>query len=130
MLKLNHIGCLVNNIEEATDTYKAMFGEQSIGKKIFISSEKVYICFIKIGDSAYLELIQPTDESSTVWQLKKKGITYYHIGYISDDFSNTIKSLEQLNFKQLSCFKSEAFNQKRCSFLISPEGHLMEVIEK
>ena len=60
----------------------------------------------------------------------KKRISYYHIGYKVDDIGNEVRRLESLNYKSLYFFNSEAFDGKKFIFLISPEAHLIELIEK
>ena len=94
-----------------------------------ISSQGVYVCFVKNGTDTFLELVEPINEKSIIFKMQKKGITYYHVGYITDNILDEVKSLEANNYKAFDYFHSEAFNDKRCVFLISPDGHLMELIE-
>jgi len=129
MLKFHHTGCLVKNIDEAIESYRGLFQPESIGEKIFISSQEVYVCFIGMGEGIFIELVQPSSETSVVRNMMKKGITYYHKGFLVDDIDASIKMLEEKNYKWLQTFRSEAFNNKRCAFLMSPVMHLIELIE-
>ena len=129
MLKFHHTGCLVKNIDEAIDSYRGLFQPEFIGEKIYISSQEVFVCFIGIGHEIFIELVQPASETSIVRNMIKKGITYYHKGFLVEDIEAEIKILEEKNYKWLQTFHSEAFNNKRCAFLMSPVMHLIELIE-
>lgn len=129
MLELHHIGNLVDDIDSAVMTYKLLFGNDCASDKVFISSQGVYVSFINTGKNVFIELIQPIDESSLVFKLRKKGISYYHLAYLTNNFDSTNERLLSYNFKILNIFNSEAFENKRCQFMSSPEGNLIELIE-
>ena len=60
----------------------------------------------------------------------KKGITFYHVAYKSDNFDNDIKNLIKNNYMIISKpFNSIAFNNKRCQFVRNNLYHLIEIIE-
>ena len=130
MFSLHHIGILVDNIDTAIKSYRALLPQSIISDKIFVSTQGVYTCFLEIPGQITLELIEPSDEHSVVHKLKKKGFTYYHLGYYADDFTKALDLLDQLNFKQINLYNSERFDNKRCSFFMSPEMHLIEIMEK
>ena len=131
MLELHHIGCLVDNIEESVQRYKRLFKETQASEIVFISAQQVNVCFVKVPiHNVFLELIESKAEDSVISKLKNKGFTYYHLGYYVKDMQKTIETLEDENFKFINTFTSEAFNNKKCSFLMSPEMHLIELIEK
>ena len=129
MLELHHIGNLVDDIDSAIETYKLLFGNNCASDKVFVATQGVYVCFIDIGKSVFLELIQPIDDSSLVYKMKKKGITYYHVAYKTKDFNAASEYLISCNYKTLNVFYSEAFENKRCQFMFSPEGSMIELIE-
>ena len=106
-----------------------MFGNENISKIFIINSQKVKVCFVKIAENSYIELVEPISEDSTVYKLLKKRISYYHIGYLVSDINQKIIELEELNYKAMEFFNSEVFDNKKCIFLFSPEAHLIELIE-
>ena len=129
MLVLHHIGTLVDDIDASVKLYQSLFPNGSISDKTHVSSQGVDVCFIEVAPEVYLELIEPTGEDSIVAGMKKKGISYYHLSYRTDDFEKAAALLLQLNFKQINLFHSEAFENKRCSFFMSPDMHLIEIVE-
>lgn len=129
-LTFHHVGLLVDSIENSIVHYSELFGRTNISKIISIETQKVKVCFVKISAESYIELVEPVSEDSFVFKLLKKRTSYYHIGYEVADISSTVSKLEQLNYKPLDFFNSEAFEGKRCVFLFSPEAHLIELIEQ
>ena len=131
MLKFHHIGTLTESIDDSLETYQKVFSTGKPTEKIFVSSQGVYVCFVEMDGGGLIELVQPVGEDSIVAKLKKKGFTYYHIGYTVPDIDKAIEELQELNFKYFdSIFNSEAFGGKRCAFLYSPDMHLIELIEE
>jgi catechol 2,3-dioxygenase-like lactoylglutathione lyase family enzyme len=129
MLKFHHVGCLVENIDDSIGIYQKLFDTKTISEKIFIEAQGVYVCFVEMANNEFVELVQPVDDDSVVAKLRRKGFNYYHMGYMVEDIMQTIADLEAMNFKFLNIFNSEAFGGKRCSFLYSPDMHMVELIE-
>ena len=130
MLAFHHVGLLVESIDEALIHYTALFGSKNMSAIFTIESQKVKVCFVKNAENSFIELVQPLNEESIVYKLLKKKITYYHLAYTVKDIEATVLFLEELNYKPLEYFKSEAFNNRRCIFLFSPDTSLIELIEE
>jgi methylmalonyl-CoA/ethylmalonyl-CoA epimerase len=129
MLKFHHTGCLVYSIDNSIETYKNLFGAHSIGPKIFIKSQKVFVCFVNIGADIYIELVEPSSIDSSLFKFLNKGRDYYHKGFFVDDIEKTIIFLKNNGFILIDIFRSEAFDNKKCAFLISPLKIFFEIIE-
>lgn len=129
LLIFHHVGTLVDDMENAVTNYKNIFGQNCASPVIYIESQKVSVCFIRIADNSFIELVQSRSEDSKVFNLLKKRVTYYHIGYKTDDIEVAVAELEEMGFRAMEYFYSEAFEGKRCIFLFSPEAHLFELIE-
>lgn len=130
MLEFHHVGELVEDIDAAILSYKLLFGERNISEKFYISSQGVNVCFVNVGNNGFIEIIQPCNENTRFNKMFKKGISYYHVAYLSDNFDKIRETLCALNYKNFNEFSSEAFKDSRCQFFYSPEGHLIELIEK
>jgi methylmalonyl-CoA epimerase len=129
MMKLHHIGCLVDDIEASKNIYKNILGFSNISGTIFVPSQKVYVCFIEIGNDTFLELIQPQDETSPLLKYRQKNINYYHLAYLVKNIDVVVAHLCSNDAILLTSFPSEGFNQKKTVFLYSPDRHLIELIE-
>lgn len=129
-LQFHHVGLLVDDIENSVEHYSNLFGGANVSDITTIASQKVKVCFVKIGGESYIELVQPVNEESVVYKLLKKRVSYYHIAYMVTDITAAVTRLEEMNYKPLEYFNSEAFGGKRCIFLFSPDAHLIELIEQ
>lgn len=129
-LKLHHIGLLVENIEDSIANYAVLFGKENISDITTVIRSKVKLCLIKVSEEVFLELVQPIDETSSVYSLLKKKNTYYHMAYKVKDIRHTVEQLEALNYKHLEYFNSGVFNGRLCIFIYTPEAHLIELIEE
>jgi methylmalonyl-CoA/ethylmalonyl-CoA epimerase len=126
-LTLHHIGIMVNNIEAAAAAYREL--NARISEPVAIASQGVRVCFVDMDSSVAIELIEPT-EAGVNQDLLKRGITYYHLGYLVPRFDSALENLAELNYVHLQTFHSEAFEGRRCAFLMSPVLHLIEIIEQ
>jgi methylmalonyl-CoA/ethylmalonyl-CoA epimerase len=126
-LTLHHIGVLVHALGEAMAVYRQMGA--SIGEPVTISSQGVRVCFADMKGSVAIELVEAA-ANGVAKSLLKRGMTYYHLGYTAADFDAALESLEGSNYVLLQSFQSEAFNGRRCAFLMSPVRHLIEIIER
>lgn len=125
----HHTAILVKNMQEAANSYTSIFGAEAVSQVYSISSQKVHVCFVHTGNGAHIELVQPFNDSNAFDTYFKRGIHYYHIAYKTQDFDRAAEQLEAAGYRLLNIFVSEAFNNKRCAFLLNPQGHLTEIIE-
>lgn len=128
-LEFHHIGCIVDDIDASVMLHQQVHSGK-VSPKILIASQEVIVCFAELSDGTYLEFVQAAGDNSVINGLKKKKVSYYHLGYKVNDFETTIAGLENLDYKLLGTFNSEAFQGKRCSFMLTPDLRLIELIEK
>jgi methylmalonyl-CoA epimerase len=128
--KFHHIGLFVKDLDEAIKNYTLLFGSENISEIYIIASQNVKECFVKNGVNSYIGLVAEHLENSVVKNFTKKGIGYYHIAYKVENINTAVTQLEKINYKTLKPFNSEAFSGKQCVFLFTPDGHLIELIEK
>ena len=129
-LKQHHIGCLVSSIADFKAENQNAWNDENYSQVYLISSQHVKVCFLQISSDTRLELVEPGSENLPLAKLLNKGTTYYHIGFVSESYDETVKKLTEANCRQLSEFRSEAFNGKRCAFFYHPSIRLIELIEE
>jgi len=71
-MKLHHIGVVVNRIQDSIGELKNYLSFQNISLPTPVGSQKVNVCFLKIGEP-FLELIEPTSTDSPINDFVKKG---------------------------------------------------------
>jgi len=91
-MKLHHIGVVVNRIQDSIGELKNYLSFQNISLPTPVGSQKVNVCFLKIGEP-FLELIEPTSTDSPINDFVKKGGGIHHLCFEVDDIHKEIDSL-------------------------------------
>lgn len=129
-MDLHHIGYIVNTIEEGILHYKPLMQTDSEISEVYeIPDQKVKVCFIPLKTNVFLELVEPGEGNKTLSKLKRKGVGFYHLGFLVENIQEKILEFEKQNYRQISIFSSPAFEGRQCAFLLSPDFQLIELIE-
>ena len=93
MLKgLHHIAIAVNNLDETAKWYQDMLGLPAPEVEETVAEQGVRACLINLGN-CYLELLEPTSETSTVARfLAREGEKLHHICLESDDVAGDLRT--------------------------------------
>jgi len=83
-MKLHHIGIVVPKIKDSIGEITNYFKFETISTTIPVQSQKVNICFLKIGDP-FLELIEPVEKDSPVYDFAKNGGGIHHLCFEVND---------------------------------------------
>jgi hypothetical protein len=123
LLRYHHTGCAVKDMQETLAAFRPFFPR--ISKSILISTQQVRVCFVELSPGSYVELVA----AAAIAVMLKRGISFYHLGFLTDHFDLALHTLTQQSYRHLETFQSEAFAGKRCAFLMSDTMQLIEVIE-
>src|SRR3954453_6331660 len=97
---LNHVGIAVRSIEQQRPFYERDLGAQFECIEE-VPSQKVRVAFFKVND-VRLELLEPTDPSSTVQAfLDKRGEGPHHLAFTVDDISARIAELKAAGLRMI-----------------------------
>lgn len=128
--KIDHIGIAVVSLAEALP-----FFEQSLGltcEKIeSVPSQNVRTAFFLLGET-YIELIEPTHESSPIAKfLKKNGSGIHHIAFAVDQLQNNLDTLKTKGCRLINTSGVPGAHDKTVAFLHphSTFGVLMELCQ-
>jgi methylmalonyl-CoA/ethylmalonyl-CoA epimerase len=128
-LTFHHTGCLTRDIE-ATKTVYAGMGFGDFSETYTVSDQKVKVCFIEMSQGVFLELVEPIGDNVPLNKMLKNKVSFYHLGYLTDEFEKVVQDLQNDGFYLLNSFRSEAFSGRYCAFLYTPEMQLIEIIER
>jgi len=101
MIRLEHIGIAVKDLEAANDLY-----EQLLGKKHYkieeVASEHVKTSFFKTGESK-IELLEATNTDSAISKfIEKRGEGLHHIAFEVEDIEAEMERLRKEGFRLLN----------------------------
>jgi len=90
---LDHVVVRVNDLDAAVEGYVKILGIEPERKRS--EALKADQAFFHFGNGTFLELIQPTDESSPIaGSLKKLGEGIHTVAFAVDDLKSTAAALE------------------------------------
>lgn len=97
--KLDHVGIVVNNIDEALKSYMNILGLQPWDKGIVkISDKGLRVVLLRIGDNS-IELIQSTDSQNREARfLRERGEGLFHLSIFTESFDAEVKALKGKGF--------------------------------
>ena len=131
MLKIEHIGIAVKNIDKSNSLFKGVFGEPHY-KMEEVESEGVKTSFFKVGNNK-IELLEATNKDSPIAKfIDKKGEGIHHIAFEVDDIEAEVKRLKKEGFKILNKKPKKGADNKRIVFLHpkSTNGVLIELCQE
>ncbi|MCH7784403.1 MAG: methylmalonyl-CoA epimerase [Bacteroidetes bacterium] len=130
MLKIEHIGIAVSNIEDANNIYKSLLGYSHYKTEI-VESEGVNTSFFICGESK-IELLEATNPESPVAKfIDKRGEGIHHIAFSVSDIKAEIKRLKKEGFIVLNNEPRRGADNKWVVFLHpkSSKGVLVELCQ-
>jgi methylmalonyl-CoA/ethylmalonyl-CoA epimerase len=99
---------------------------------IFDPIQNVKVAFLEKVGNPLLELVEPMDKTSPVYNiLKKVGVSAYHFCYEVDSLQDAIETLENKEFRVLvEPVEAIAFGNRKICFLYHLDAGLVELLEK
>ena len=92
--KVDHIGILVSNMDEAIKLYEGCFGAE-VDKTETVSEQGVKAAILSLAQGAKLELLEPLPGSNMAKVLEKRGEGLHHITFEVDDVEKEISRLSE-----------------------------------
>jgi methylmalonyl-CoA/ethylmalonyl-CoA epimerase len=113
---INHIGIAVRSVEAQRPFYEATLGAVFEGVED-VPSQKVRVAFFRVGD-VRLELLEPTDPSSTVAAfLEKRGEGLHHVAYTVEKIEERIAELKQSGVRMIDDAPRPGAHHMRIAFV-------------
>ena len=92
--RIDHIGILVSNLDEATRLYQDCFGAE-IGKIETLPERGVKAAILSLGQGTNLELLEPLPGSNMAKIMEKRGEGLHHMTFEVDDVDKEISRLAE-----------------------------------
>ncbi|MBL4752296.1 MAG: methylmalonyl-CoA epimerase [Flavobacteriales bacterium] len=131
MLKIEHIGIAVKNLEEANSKYEKLLGRAPY-KTESVESEGVNTSFFQLGESK-LELLEASSENSPIQKyLDKRGEGMHHIAFEVEDIHSEIDRLVGEGFELIGTGPKDGADNKLVCFFHpkSTHGLLIELCQE
>ena len=131
MVRIEHIGIAVKELDKANELFTRLFGESNY-KEESVESEHVTTSFFKVGPNK-IELLEATSDNSAIAKyLDKKGEGIHHIAFEVDDIESEMKRLAAEGFQLLNETPKKGADNKLVCFLHpkSTNGVLVELCQE
>jgi len=128
--KIDHIGVVVSDIEEALQVYQQALG-LTLAKIQDRPDQAVRIAFLPTGGSE-IELVQPvTGDSGVARFLQKRGEGIHHICLEVDDIEQALADLQERGLQLIDETPRTGFQGEKFAFIHpkSTHGVLIELYE-
>jgi methylmalonyl-CoA/ethylmalonyl-CoA epimerase len=131
MLRIEHLGIAVRNLQQANRLFEALLGTASY-KEESVEREKVTTSFFKVGGSK-IELVEASDSESPIAKfIEKKGEGIHHVAFEVEDIRTAMDRLKEQGFELLSDEPKSGADNKLICFLHpkSTNGVLVEICQE
>lgn len=127
---IDHLGIVVKSIDEGIKYWEEVFGYKQMTEVVINTRQKVKVVFIKKENSLLVKLIEPTDETSSVYRVARKGGGLHHLGFKCKDINEEIKRLKSLGLRVITSPQpGEAFENNQIAFLLGKQALNIELID-
>jgi len=125
-MKLHHIGIVVKNINE----YEKKFIYEKKIKEVVDPIQNARLCLYASYSETLIELIEPLNEKSFVWNaLIKRGNHIHHLCYMHEDLEEVIIQTKKLGFLQIfGPIKATLFSDKMVIFFYTKNKEIVEFL--
>jgi len=116
MLKVEHIGIAVKDLENSNELFRKLFGKEHY-KIEEVLSEGVNTSFFMMGDTK-IELLEATKEDSAIAKyIAKRGEGIHHIAFEVEDIHAEMERLAKEGFKILNKEPKKGADNKLVCFI-------------
>jgi methylmalonyl-CoA/ethylmalonyl-CoA epimerase len=131
MLKVEHIGIAVKNMESANSLFSKLFNKDPY-KLEKVESESVATSFFQMGDTKIELLEAETEDSAIAKFIEKKGEGIHHIAYEVENIESEMKRLASEGFQLINKAPKKGADNKLVCFLHpkSTNGVLIELCQE
>ncbi len=127
---IDHIGIVVKSLENGIEIWKNLFNYRQMTEPVINSKQKVKVVFLEQHDSTLIKLIEPIDQTSSIFLLARKGGGLHHLCFKSKDMDLDLQHLKENGAKILVPPEpGEAFESDKISFVYAKQGLNIELID-
>ncbi len=130
-MKLHHIGIVVRDIQGSLRELTKYLSFESTTVPTLVGSQKVNVCFLKTNN-VHIELIEPADENSPVFNFTKNGGGFHHLCFEVDNIHQKTQEMVK-NGARLIVEPVKGFDDRLIAFVMldlkKTRCNLIELVE-
>jgi len=127
---IDHIGIVVKSLSSGIGTWSRFFGYQQATEIVTNTRQKVNVVFMEKQGSLPVKLLEPTDPSSPVFPLSRRGGGLHHICFREKSLPKGLIALVEKGARVLVPPEpGEAFDNENIAFVYVDNGLNIELID-
>jgi methylmalonyl-CoA/ethylmalonyl-CoA epimerase len=127
---IDHIGIVVRSVEKGIDKWINVFGYKQMTSVVINTRQKVKVVFLTKKDSILIKLIEPTDETSPIYEFAKRGGGLHHLCFKCGEINTEISALKDKGLRVITNPQpGEAFSNNNIAFIYANDGLNIELID-
>lgn len=127
---IDHIGLAVKSIEKGIEHWIQDFGYSQMTEIVINTRQKVKVVFMEKKDSLTVKLIEPSDETSPIFDFTLRGGGLHHLCFKCDNIDSEIGNLKGKGLRIIASPQpGEAFNNNNIAFMFAKQGLNIELID-
>jgi methylmalonyl-CoA/ethylmalonyl-CoA epimerase len=127
---VDHLGLVVKSIEQGIEYWEKVFGYKQMTEMVINTRQKVKVVFLSKENSLLIKLIEPTDETSPIYRIARKGGGLHHLAFRCKEISEEITRLKSLGLRVITNPQpGEAFENNQIAFLLGDQALNIELID-
>jgi len=127
---IDHIGIVVKSLKKGIQHWQDVFGYKQMTEIVINTRQKTKVVFLCKNNSLQVKLIEPTDETSPIFKMAKKGGGLHHLCFKCDNIDKELDNLTKKRLRVLAAPQpGEAFENENIAFLFAKNGLNIELID-
>ena len=127
---IDHIGIVTKSLEKGIKLWTETFGYTQKTNPVINTRQKVKVVFLEKKDSIEIKLLEPVDETSTVYRFALKGGGLHHLCFRCDSLEAQLEEFHESGIRILAGPEpGEAFENEKIAFIYATQGLNVELID-
>ena len=127
---IDHVGIVVKSLEKSIDHWQSVFGYRQMTEIVINTRQKVKVVFMSKENSLTVKLLEPTEESSTVFALSRRGGGLHHLCFKCKNMDEELVRCNEMGLRVLDAPQpGEAFENENIAFIFAKQGLNIELID-
>ena len=127
---IDHIGIVVKSIKDGINYWEQVFGYRRMTEIVTNTRQKVKVVFLMKENSLLIKLIEPTDDTSPIYRIARKGGGLHHLAFKCKEIGEEITRLKNLGLRVVTNPEpGEAFDNNEIAFLLGDQALNIELID-
>lgn len=129
---IDHLGLVVRSIEKGIEHWEKVFGYKQMTEVVLNTRQKVKVVFLEKENSLTVKLIEPSDQTSTIYAFAQKsgGGGLHHLCFKCDELDEEIANLKDKGLRLITSPQpGEAFDNEKIAFIYAQQGLNIELID-